>query len=169
MTEDGRVVMWRPLRPPLPVYPPPPGLVIRHHQPGDAALWTELQRVADTLNTITDDLFQQQYGTDAALHADRIIHLGTTAGETIGTSSAWFGPGGPGDPLGRVHWVAIHPDHQGRGLAHCLMAATLARLMGLGHREAYLTTSRERPVALRLYERHGFRELTADEATRRHL
>jgi GNAT superfamily N-acetyltransferase len=52
--------------------------------------------------------------------------------------------------------VAILPDYQGRGLSKPLLSQALRRLWELGHTRAYLTTSAERMVALRLYERFGF-------------
>lgn len=58
--------------------------------------------------------------------------------------------------LMRVHWVAIAPCAQGRGLAKPLMTNICRRLRDLGHQRAYLTTAPERIVAINLYLKFGF-------------
>ncbi len=61
------------------------------------------------------------------------------------------------DPAaGRVHWVALLPEVQGRGLARPLMTTVCRRLRALGHRRAYLTTAMNRPAAVGLYLKFGF-------------
>ncbi|MCC5877356.1 MAG: GNAT family N-acetyltransferase [Candidatus Sumerlaeia bacterium] len=158
MSADKTLTMWRKLLPPLPVHPPPTGIQIRQHLEEDVQTWTSIQQAADTLNEITDSLFHEAFGKSEKLHHQRILYIATTSGETFGTAAAWYGPDGPEHPLGRVHWVAIHPDFQGRGHGKPLVAATLALLMSLGHRECYLKTDKARTAALGLYKSLGFQE-----------
>lgn len=158
MKNQNEITMWRKLQPPLPVHPPPPGFHIRYHAPEDVETWTSIQRAADKINTITDALFHETFGTDEALHRLRIMYITTATGEPFGTSAAWFGPDGPNHPLGRVHWLAIHPDFQGRGHSKVLMATTLGQLMRLGHRECYLKTDKTRTAAMALYKSMDFEE-----------
>ena len=77
----------------------------------------------------------------------------------MGTATAWSGDLFPGQPIGRIHWVAIVPDRQGQGLAKPLLAATCRRLRALGHERAYLTTSTARLPAINLYLLFGFQPL----------
>ncbi len=63
----------------------------------------------------------------------------------------------PGDEWLRIHWVAIAPAYQGRGLAKPLVAAACLRLRALGHVWAYLTTSTSRLPAVSLYTKFGIR------------
>ena len=58
-----------------------------------------------------------------------------------GTTTAWYNEDYRGLPFGRVHWVAIVPEMQGRGLAKPIMSAVCHRLRELGHGRAYLTTT----------------------------
>lgn len=103
-------------------------------------------------------------------------------GKAIGTGTAWFG--GPlaqavgndhprlaparspmhgesernftGGRWGRVHWMAMLPEFQGRGLGKALMTTICRRLRDLGHERAYLHTSAARRPAIRLYLNFGF-------------
>jgi ribosomal protein S18 acetylase RimI-like enzyme len=87
-------------------------------------------------------------------------------GQAIGTATAWFKDNFEGRRFGRVHWVAIVPEYQGRGLAKPLMSTICRRLQELGHDCAYLTTSTARLPAINLYRRFGFEPLirTPEEA-----
>ena len=62
---------------------------------------------------------------------------------------------GCGEERGRVHWVAIEPRFQGRGLAKPLLGAVMARLAHV-HRTAYLTTQTTSYRAINLYLDFGF-------------
>ena len=67
----------------------------------------------------------------------------------------------------RVHWVAIVPDHQGKGLAKPLLTAICNRLVEIGHDRAYLTTNTVRLPAINLYLAYGFEpEIDTDEDRR---
>jgi GNAT superfamily N-acetyltransferase len=61
-----------------------------------------------------------------------------------------------GGRWGRVHWVAILPEHQGQGLGSPLMTAICHRLRDLGHTRAFLRTAANRAAAIKLYLRFGF-------------
>jgi GNAT superfamily N-acetyltransferase len=61
--------------------------------------------------------------------------------------------------------VAVHPDHQGRGLGHRLMAHAEATARDLGLPELRLLTNMAFAANLRFYEGLGFQE-TAREAFR---
>jgi GNAT superfamily N-acetyltransferase len=74
----------------------------------------------------------------------------------VGTITAWRNADYRSAAYGRVHWVAIVPAFQGRGLARPLLAACLRRLSELGYGGAYLTTSPPRLAAINLYLRFGF-------------
>jgi len=79
--------------------------------------------------------------------------------KVIGTATAWLGRDYKDGSYGRVHWVAIRPAYQGQGLSRPLMSEVLRALKRLGHERAYLTTSRRRPIAIRLYKSFGFVEV----------
>lgn len=156
MTENVPVRMIRDHLNDIPYYDLPEPYTIRPYQPGDETAWLEIQAAADRYNPITPALFEAQFGHDSTALAERQFYLCDGMMRPIGTATAWFGAG-PWRAWGRLHWVAIAPAQQGRGLANPLMTVTCRRLRELGHRRAYLSTATARIPAISLYLKFGFR------------
>ena len=140
----------------IPAHALPQGYAIRRYQRGDEQLWLRIHRVADKYSTITADLFRRQFGDDADALAQRQLFLVDRQGTGIGTTTAWFDDDHPDASHGRIHWVAIVPAEQGRGLSKPLLSLACQRLRDLGHDKAYLTTSTARIHAINLYASFGF-------------
>jgi GNAT superfamily N-acetyltransferase len=136
----------------IPRHPVPDGYAIRPFAPGDAAAWVEIQGAADAYNEITPALFRREFGDDPGEQARRILMLTAPDGAAVGTAAAWYVDA----RVGRVHWVAIHPSHQGRGLAKPLLGRVCLALRDLGHERAVLSTSTARIPAIALYLDFGF-------------
>jgi GNAT superfamily N-acetyltransferase len=147
----------------IPEFTPPAGFSVRWFRPGDEAAWLEIHLKTDLHNQITPGLFAQQFGTDSALLAQRQCYLIDHDGKTIGTATAWFNDDFDGRRIGRVHWVAIVPEYQRRGLSKPLMTAVCHRLRELGHDRAYLVTAPALMPAINLYRRFGFVPLIQKE------
>ncbi len=143
----------------LPHFALPEGFSLRWYQPGDELIWVALQAPFYGPGAVHMDLFHAQYGSDEAELGRRMCFLLAPGGKPVGTATAWSYDGFRGPEWGRIHWVAVAQDYQGRGLAKVLLSAVCRRLTELGHAKAYLTTSRERPNAVALYRSFGFREL----------
>jgi GNAT superfamily N-acetyltransferase len=139
-----------------PVHPLPEGWALRDYRPGDARTWGRIQSAAERYQPITAELFRREFGGDEAALARRQLFLVSPQGRDVGTATAWWGQAGPTGPVGRVHWVAIEPAWQGRGLGRALLSATCRRLRDLGHERAYLVTSTGRLAAIGLYLHFGF-------------
>ncbi len=155
MTENIPVCMIRENLDDIPQHELPVGFTLRPYQPGDEAAWLAIHLEADQYNVITPDTFTEQFGADAKMLAERQFYLCDGTGQAIGTATAWFNTY-RGQAYGRVHWVAIVPAMQGRGLAKPLLTALCHRLRRLGHQRAYLTTESARLPAINLYLRYGF-------------
>ena len=134
----------------------PDGFSIRDYRTGDEKAWVELHLAADRYSEISTGLYWREFGRDEERLKQRQLYLQTDDGTVLGTTSAWVGNEGSERNLGRIHWVAIHPDWQGRGLAKPLLSAACQRLSELGHTGSYLMTSSARVPALRLYLAFGF-------------
>lgn len=57
---------------------------------------------------------------------------------------------------GRVHWVAVVPEHQRRGLARALVLMTMRHHQKQGRTSLFLTTESFRTPAISLYLQLGF-------------
>ncbi len=155
--ENIHVRMLRPSLADYPRFPLPDGFSLRTFagETADRNAWTDVQRRSDFLKNITDDLFDDQFGYDLPAMRGRCLFLVDPDGSDVGTSTAWYDDAFHGHCLGRVHWVAIVPEFQGRGLAKPLMSATLDRL-AKHHGRAYLSTNTPRLPAINLYLNLGF-------------
>jgi GNAT superfamily N-acetyltransferase len=140
----------------IPNYPLPPGYSTRWYRPGDERLWVDIQARSDRYNEITLALFVKAFGLDPQPLAERQCFLCNAQGEVIGTATAWFDDDYCGQPYGQLHWVAIVPQAQGRGLAKPLLSIVLNRMAELGHTRCYLGTSTARVPAINLYTKFGF-------------
>ena len=150
------VELFRPTLDDLPIYDLPPGYQAHWYAPGDEQHWIEIHRQADRYNTASAALFAKAFGNDAGLLAARQLYIEAPGGTIVGTATAWYAGAQPAGPVGRVHWVAIVPDYQGRGLAKPLLSLVCRRLHALGHRQAILDTSTARIPAINLYRQFGF-------------
>ncbi|MHC4435292.1 MAG: GNAT family N-acetyltransferase [Planctomycetota bacterium] len=150
----------------VPECPVPSGYSIRSYRSGDENIWLRIQSLADKYNKITPDLFQEEFGTDTRVLSERQYFLYDGDNNAIGTASAWFGNHN-GPSLGRIHWVAIIPRYQSKGLAEPLLATVCKRLKCLGHRETFLTTQTCRVPAINLYAKFGFVPVVESNADRK--
>jgi ribosomal protein S18 acetylase RimI-like enzyme len=138
---------------PLPL---PPGYTIRSFRPGDETTWARVETLAGEFADESTALlrFHSEFGGYESDLQQRCFFLQDSAGEAIGTIMAWFGEC-EGRRIGRIHWVAIVPDYQGKKLAKPLLTYALSELSKY-HQEAYLTTQKDNERAIRLYEKFGF-------------
>jgi GNAT superfamily N-acetyltransferase len=139
----------------IPDYTLPAGYSIRWYQPGYEECWQRIQSLADVYTKVTPGLFEEEFGTDAHVLSERQCFLCDSKNNVIGTASAWF-DNHRGQSFGRVHWVAILPENQGKGLAKPLLTTACNRLKSLGHSRTYLTTQAGRIPAINLYAKFGF-------------
>lgn len=146
----------------LPEFALPSGFALRWYQSGDETHWLRIHLAADQLNKISPELFKGQFGSDVKLLSERQCFLLAPTGEVVATGTAWFNDDFAGGRWGRVHWMAVAPEFQGRSLGKVLLAAICQRLRELGHERAYLTTCTARVPAIRLYLRFGFKPVIRD-------
>ena len=162
-----RVVMLRPTLTDIPQHPMAEGYSVRSYRPGDRKTWVRVEKAADRFNKINGERFDREFGHDLPAMEKRCLFLLAADGREIGTATAWYDSNVAGKPWGRVHWVAIVPEFQGKGLAKPLMTAVMNLLKGLGHERAILTTQTPRIPAIKTYLDFGFvPDMTVDDARR---
>ncbi len=144
-----------PLRPTIPM---PEGFRLRCLRPDEGPVWARIERTVNEFPSMEAALarFQWEFAPFPQQLSQRCFLVETTAGEPVGTTSAWYHAAFQGGLWGRIHWVAILPEYQGLGLARPLLVAALNR-MALFHRRAFLDSDTSRIKALRLYLDYGFR------------
>ncbi|HIJ74271.1 MAG TPA: GNAT family N-acetyltransferase [Candidatus Hydrogenedentes bacterium] len=140
----------------IPDYALPPGYAARWHAPGDEHTWVAIHQAAERFVPTSLRVFKREFGSDSELLADRQCFLCDARGKAIGTATAWFDDDYENLPYGRLHWVAVVPEMQGRGLSKPLLSIVLRRMRELGHERAYLSTSTGRVPAINLYLKFGF-------------
>jgi GNAT superfamily N-acetyltransferase len=141
----------------VPTLPIPAGYGVSLYSPGGESDWARIEHLAGEFPNDEKALahFATEFGGQADEMRRRCLFLHGPQGSAIGTTTAWYGEHA-GTATGRLHWVAIVPAFQGRGLAKPLVAAALA-CMRQWHDRAYLTTQTTSWIAVKVYLDFGFR------------
>jgi len=139
----------------IPDIPFPKGFSVRNYRPGEGHIWTRIQRAAEPFFEIDDDLFDREFSNHLKEMEDRSFFVITDDDEEVGTITAWWNSDWNGKEWGLIHWIAIHPDYQGRGLAKPAMTVAVKRLKQ-SHERCMLNTSTGRIVAIKVYLDFGF-------------
>ncbi len=149
------LIMLRPHLKHIPQAPFPTGYGIRPMALDDIGLWTDIQRDAEPYLTITDAMFREEFGDDPASIPRRCFIVTDPRGLGVGTISAWYNRDFHGQDIGRIHWVAVRPRDQGKGVGKAALTYAMNRLAEW-HDGCYLVTSTERLGAVALYLSYGF-------------
>ncbi len=150
------VSMVRVSREPFPQCPLPPGFSLAWYRPGFETWWHDIQLRADKLTPITRETFGRYFGHAPKELPRRQCYLLDAANHPIGTGTAWFEDNYQGQVWGRLHWLAILPEWQGRGLGRALLSAVCGRLHELHPERVFLRTAPQRLAAIHLYLKFGF-------------
>ena len=144
----------------------PAAYLLRTFRNGDERAWARIEAAVGEFPSPSRALehFEEEFGPVRDQLADRCLVLEDGRGNPIGTATAWYG-NLDGEPRGRVHWVAIVPEHQGKGLAKPLLRAVMERL-ARDHPQAYLTTQTTSYRAVNLYLQFGFVPYPTNEQDR---
>lgn len=148
----------------LPDYPLPEGYYIRTFEPGDQKLWAEVETAAGDF--ASEEVALKEYDRIFECRIEELkkrqILLFTEDNIAIGTSTAWWTDKYEPGNHGLIHWVAIKPDWQAKGLGRPLMLAVLNTLRNF-HTDAYLCTHTHRHRAVRVYLDLGFLPLIRND------
>ena len=141
----------------IPQFDLPESFSIRNYHKGDEENWFKIYKAADHYNKIYSSMFKEYFGADEEKLARRQFYVCNFKGEAIATATAWYNKDYYGEKIGRIHWVAVHPDYQGKGLAKPLLSTVMNRLKDLGHKQCYLRTLNIRTPAIKLYLSYGLK------------
>ncbi|NSW91449.1 MAG: GNAT family N-acetyltransferase [Firmicutes bacterium] len=149
--------------------PIPEGFYIRNYRRGEENLWAEIETAAGEFETEEKALehFQKEFGpylNEMEKRCFFIVHK--ESGRAVGTTTAWYNDNFKRERYGRIHWVGVHPDFQGKKLAKPLLAAAMMYLAE-HHCKAYLTSQTTSYKAINMYLDFGFKpEIMSDECKR---
>jgi len=150
----------------FPHYELPAGYRFRDYQPGDDAVWTALNQAAEPFFEVKPDLWQRQFGNDEDALLGRMFFVMSAQDEVAGSITAWWERDRTNpNERGRIHWVMVHPAHQGRGISKAMMTRAMHRLAE-SHSTAMLGTSAGRVRAVKVYLDFGFLPDAAEAAAK---
>lgn len=156
-----RVIMTRADLNNIPEYSLPAGFKLRLFKKGDQTEWARVEAAADEFENEEQALerFNEEFGDHLDEFEKRCVFLENSEGEVIGTTTGWYGKEEGWDEVsGRIHWVSIVPEYQGKGLAKPLLTSAM-KIMAEYHEEAYLSSRTTNYKALNMYRQHGFKPL----------
>ncbi len=153
-----RVIMTRADLNNIPAYSLPEGFKLRLFKKGEQTDWARVETAAYEFESEEQALarFNEEFGPHLDEFSKRCLFLENPAGEVIGTTTGWYGKEEEWDEvIGRIHWVSIVPEYQGKGLGKPLLTAAM-KVMAKYHDEAYLSSRTTNYRALNMYRQHGF-------------
>ena len=139
----------------IPQFGIPEGYAIRTMTADDAGIWGDIWHDADQARGISIENFVNDFGENLPALAWRGFILEAPTGQAAGTVAAWMNRTGQWKDYGRIHYLALRREFQGKGLAKILMSHALTA-MKQWHDKAMLGTQSHRPGAIALYEKFGF-------------
>jgi GNAT superfamily N-acetyltransferase len=142
----------------LPAHAPPAGFSARFYRRGEESSWARVETAAGEFSSVERALehFAREFGPyEDAMEERCVFAIDDRDGAPVGTATGWYNDE-RGAEWGRLHWVGVVPEHQGKGIGRALVGAALHR-MAEHHTKAYLTTQTTSVAAVRIYLDVGFR------------
>jgi len=136
----------------------PAGYVFSHYKPGFEARWAALQYEVGLCDSLeeAEAIFENDFAGREAL-TGRMLFVLDQNNELAGTGCLWDG-NHFGRTLQRLHYIAVSPSHQGKGIAKAIVSKLLDMYNAIGVGDyIYLTSQTESWRALHLYMGFGFR------------
>jgi len=162
------VLMVKPNPAEYPDYTLPGGYTLCPYRQGMVEDWAELQLMSEQFDSLEEarSYFAREFLAFPDELSAKCLFVKDSAGSVVATASIWRGEHF-GRTLQRIHWVAVHPGHQGKGLAKALLAQTLNLYNKLGYTDfVYLTTQTWSYKAINLYLQFGFEPYLGSRPTR---
>ena len=136
----------------------------RGYQSGDAEHWARIETSVGEFKTEEDALayYAKLFLPHEEQLPQRCIFICSPAGIPIATGSAWF-CFKDGVKHSQLHWIAVHPEHQKKGLGRAVVQKVLSVFNETApNDDVYLATQTWSHEAVRLYHRLGFRIMRED-------
>ena len=152
------VLMRREKGTPIPTVALPEGFSFVYYRAGDEHAWARITADVDEFPSAADALlrFREEFMPFASDLESRCLFIENAEHLKIATATAWWcHTGARRDPL--LHWVAVIPPYQGRGLGKAIVSRAMHRLLELeGDHDFYLHTQTWSYKAIGIYEKMGY-------------
>jgi GNAT superfamily N-acetyltransferase len=145
----------------IPQHKLPEGYHIRTYQDGDRETWCEIHRAAFVFENSIDkahEIWDRDFGGHEGELAERMFFVVETAtGKAVGTTTSWYDLNWQdyGLDYGRIHWVAVRGDYQGRKLSRPMLTHAM-NYIAAHHDRARLATNTDCVRAIGIYLDFGF-------------
>jgi len=149
----------------IPEYELPAGFKIRFFERGEEHLWARVETAVDEFIDEAAALarFEKEFGPFVDEMTGRCLFIENSNGDVIGTTTAWYGISeGEEHVSGRIHWVGVVPEYQGKKLSKPLLAKAM-QVLAEYHDSAYLTSQTTSYQAVNMYLNFGFEPYVTDE------
>jgi mycothiol synthase len=133
----------------------PDGYGLRTFRPGDEDAWIAVLNTA-AFGAWDHERLARMLSGDRAPMPYEGIWFATRNDVPVGALCTFFYRD-ESPPASEIGWVAVTPEHRGRGLAGAMCTAALAFIHGEGLDYAFLKTEDYRVAAIKLYLRLGFK------------
>jgi GNAT superfamily N-acetyltransferase len=152
--KDISVGMFRSHMNDIPQHALPDGFHFRPISGADAETWVHIQNGASLeWGGVSMKTFEGDFSGHEEKLPDRSWFVIDPDGKAIASITAWWHPDDVS--LGLIHWVAVTPGYQGKGLGKAIMTKAMNRL-AWEYPTAYLNTSTARIAAVKVYLDFGF-------------
>ena len=132
----------------------PPEYRLRAYRPGDEDAWARILSTGQFGDWDRERVVRMMTVDYAPLPVEG-IHFLTHRAEPVGTACMFLRSGDRGEHS-QFGWLAVLPDHRGRGLGLQLTLAVLGFIRRLNHDYCWLGTEDFRLAAIKTYLRLGF-------------
>lgn len=148
-----------------PYFPLPDGFYSSTYRKGDDIWWAKIEASVNEFKSVDKALehFHSEFGSHEEELKNRCFFIEDDENLKIGTATAWYNDSFLRESYGRLHWIAICPEYQGRKLGKPLVSLAVERLKEL-HDKAYLTSQTTSYKAINIYLDFGFRPFLTDNS-----
>lgn len=143
----------------------PDGYSFCTYQKGIENDWAKLQVMLEQIDSIDEakKCFELEYLDFPSELTQKCIFVKDSHEDIIATASIWRG-NHFGEVLQRIHWVAVHSNHQGKGIAKALITKVLDIYNALGYKDfVYLASQTWSYKAISIYLNFGFKPFLGDK------
>ena len=134
--------------------------------------WIHVQHLSGQIENKDEigGLFDSEFMTDPELLPAQMLFVrDRKTGEPVASAALWYG-----NPFGfkqmRIHWVATHSDHQGKGLCRAMLSRLMKRYHELGMTgDVFLFSQTFSYAAISIYQDFGFERYLGGEPVNWHV